>query len=51
MDTLKRERKSDIALKIVIKSQGKRAKEEEENKKNPQKRMNKMAVSMYLSII
>ena len=35
--TQKKERNTNITLKIVIKSQGKRAKEEKRNKKEPQK--------------
>ena len=37
----KRERNPNITIKIVIKSQGKRAKEEERNKKDLQKQVTK----------
>ena len=49
----KRERNPNITLKIVIKSQRKRAKEEETKKttKKTQTTINKMAISTYLSII
>ena len=50
----KKEKNPNITLKIVIKLQGKRAKEEEKNKKNyriSQKTTDKMAISTYISII
>ena len=53
--TQKRERNPNVTPKIVIKSQGKRAKEEENKKnyKNKKKTITKMAISIstYLSII
>ena len=49
----KRERNPTITLKIVIKSQGKRAKEDRKKKNynNNPKTINKMAISTYLSIV
>ena len=50
----KTDRNPNTTLKIVIKSQVNRAKEEErnqENDKNDQKTMNQMVISTYLSII
>lgn len=49
----KRERKEfNIKLKIVLKSQGKRSREEErEELQNKQKTINKIAVNTYLIII
>ena len=47
----KRERNPNTTLKIIIKSQAKRAKEEtEKNYKNHSKTINKMARIIYLSI-
>ena len=48
----KREREPNITLKIVIKSQGKRTKQEERNQKvTKTTRKHKMVVSTYISII
>lgn len=52
-DRQKRERNPNTTLKITIKTQAKRAKEEEteKNYKNHSKTINKMARIIYLSII
>ena len=45
------EKNSNIALKIVIKSKGKRIKKKKKNYKNNLRTINKMAVSTYLSVM
>ena len=47
----KKERTPNITLKIVIKSQGTRTKEEERNKKELKKKINKMTINTYVSVI